>query len=68
VQESIKLAAHGVNDSGSAVSSVETANASREIDQPVAIHVFDDGTFCLRNEHRCGMMGSPHDCGIAPLH
>ena len=68
MQELVKLTAHSINDGGSAVPGVKAANAAGEVDQAIAVHVFDDGTFRLRNKDRRGVVGGLHDCGVAPLH
>ncbi len=68
VEKAIKLTANCVDDGGSAVPGIEAANASRKIDQTVAVYVFDDRAFRLRNKDRRGMECALHDRGIAPLH
>ncbi len=68
VQEPIELAAHGFDDGGCAMSGVEAADATGEIDQAVAVDVFHDRAFGFGDKNRRGVISRLHDGGVAPLH
>jgi hypothetical protein len=68
MQKSVELTAHRVDHGWRAVPCIEAANAAGKIDQPVAIHIFDYGSFGFRDEDRGGMEASTHHGRIAPLH
>jgi hypothetical protein len=68
MQETVELAAHSFNHARSAMSSIEAADAAREIDQPVAVHIFDDSAFRFRDEDRRGMICRLHHSGVTSFH
>jgi hypothetical protein len=52
VKETIELGADGGNNAIGAMTDVRTANATREIDESIAVHVFDRRALGSRGEHR----------------
>jgi hypothetical protein len=50
------------------VSGIEAADAAREVDEAIAIDIFDDRAFRLRDENGRGVIGSLHDGSITALH
>ena len=68
MQEAVELAAHGLDDRGGTVARVETANAAGEVNQAIAVNVFDDGAFGLVNEDGRGVEGTLGHRVIAAFH
>ncbi len=68
MQEAIKLAAHRLDHSRRAMSSVEASDAPGKINQPVAVNILDDRALRLGDEYRRGMISPLHNGSIAPLH
>jgi len=68
VQKTIELPANRFNDGGRAMSSVKAANAAGEIDQPVAVDIFDNRAFSLRDKDRRGVISRLHNSLVAARH
>ncbi len=68
VQEAVELTPDGLDHARGAVAGVEAADATGEIDEAVAVDVFDDGTFSLVDEDRRGMEGCADYGGVTAAH
>src|SRR5204863_6592522 len=68
VQESPQLLLHGVDDFWSAMSSIQASNAAREIDQAIAVDIFDHRSVSLCDEDGGRVEASLRHGGVAALH
>ena len=68
MQKAVELVANGINHGRRTVSGIQAADASRKIDQPIAVDVFHDCAFGFCNKDGSGMIGALHDGSIPSLH
>ena len=58
MQESIQLSAHRPHHPTGAVTHIKTPESAGEIEQPVAIDIFQDRTLGTRDKYRCYLIGA----------
>src|SRR5580704_1036836 len=68
VKEAVELSTNGFDHTGSAMPCVEAADSTREIDEAVAVNVFDDSAFGFGDKHGRGVIGRAHDGSVTASH
>ena len=58
MQKAVQLLPHGAIDSGGAMAGVQAADTAGEIDEAIAVHIFEHSAFGFRDKHRSGVGNS----------
>jgi hypothetical protein len=68
VDESVELLADGGDHARRAMSGILHADTAGEIEEAIAVHVFQDGAFGARRENRRGVSYAARHSGLSAAH